>query len=141
MKKTTLYFASILLAFLSFSCGSDTKDENKEMRDAVIAVHDEVMPKMGQLKAYEKEAQKRAEELLTQTPVDSAKVKELSTLSAELGEAYEGMFVWMRQYEVKDEDKSPEEIKAYLDEQMVLVREVNEKIKKSMEKAETLLKD
>jgi hypothetical protein len=51
------------------------------------------------------------------------------------------MFVWMRQYSIEDEGKSPEEIKVYLEEQMVKVNEVNADIKAALEKAEQVLKN
>jgi transposase-like protein len=49
--------------------------------------------------------------------------------------------VWMRQYEREDGDATPEEVKTYLDEQMVLVQKVNEDIKNALNKADSLLKD
>ena len=51
------------------------------------------------------------------------------------------MFVWMRQYEVEDGDKDPLVIKAYLEEQMIQVTEVNQNIKNVLQKAEKELEN
>lgn len=140
MKRLSFY-TLILSLFLLQACGPSLQDQNLELRAQVIAVHDEVMPKMGQLKSLEKEAIQKAEELNGQDSTQSAKILELRTLASELDQAYEGMFVWMRQYEAEDGDQSPEQIQAYLNEQMVLVTKVNEDIKSALAKADSLLKD
>jgi hypothetical protein len=127
--------------FLIFqSCGSQQVEENTKKRAEVIAIHDEVMPKMGQLKSLEKNALQLAEELSGKEEVDSVRVQELKDLAAELDQAYEGMFVWMRQYETEDKGQTPEAVKSYLDEQLVLVTEVNKNIKSALSKADSLLK-
>jgi hypothetical protein len=51
------------------------------------------------------------------------------------------MFVWMRQYSLEEEGKTPEEIKIYLDEQLLKVNQVNVEIKAALELAGTQLKD
>jgi len=47
----------------------------------------------------------------------------------------------MRQYSLDEEGKTPEELKTYLDEQLVKVNQVNADIKAAMEQAATQLKD
>lgn len=134
---TFILSASLILA----SCGPNLSKQNKELRDQVIAVHDEVMPKMGQLKALEKETQQKAEELLLQDSTQTEQVQALQGLAVELDQAYEGMFVWMRQYETEDGERTPEEVKVYLEDQMVKVTQVNEQIKGALSKADSLLKN
>lgn len=128
---------SLVLVFQS--CGPSQKDLNADRRAEVIAVHDEVMPKMGQLKSFEKKALQRAEALAAMDSVDSAKVQEMKNLASELDQAYEAMFVWMRQYETEDGERTPEEVKAYLEGQMVSVTEVNQLMKAALTKADSLL--
>lgn len=130
---------SLILIFQA--CGPDQKDLNDAKRAEVIAVHDEVMPKMGQLKSFEKKALQKAEEFASMDTVDAQQVQEMKDLALELDQAYEAMFVWMRQYETEDGERSPEEVKAYLDEQMVSVSEVNQLMKSVLTKADSLLKD
>lgn len=138
----SLLVCFVFIFFLTFqACSPSQSDENKKRRDEIIAVHDEVMPKMGQLKNLEKIALQKAEELSMSSESDSSKVQDLKDLALQLDQAYEGMFVWMRQYEVEDGEKTPEEIKAYLEDQMVLVSDVNKKMKEALSKADSLLKN
>ena len=123
------------------ACGPNQKDLNREKRAEVMAIHDEVMPKLGQLKTFEKKALQKAGELAAINPVDSVQVRQLENLGKELDRAYEGRFVWMRQYELDEEGKSPEEINIYLDEQLVSVTEVNTAIKDVLAKSDSLLAD
>ena len=140
MKNLCISLIFSLLLFIQ-SCGPSQADLNREKREEVMALHDEVMPKLGQLKTLEKKAVQKAAELAAEDSLSQEQVKEFEILASELDQAYEGMFVWMRQYEVEQEDKSPEEVKLYLDEQMILVSEVNKNIKNVLAKADSLLVD
>lgn len=123
------------------ACSPSQKDLNLEKRAEIMVIHDEVMPKMGQLKSLEKKALQKADELEAKEIVDSAQVEALKNLAAELDQAYEGMFVWMRQYETEDEGRTPEEIKIYLDEQIISVTEVNRIMKDVLAKTDSVLND
>ena len=137
MKSISLYSLLVLLIFFQ-SCGDKQMEENKLLRDKIIAVHDEVMPKMGQLKSLEKATLQQAEELQIAEVPDVEKIDSLKNLANQLNQAYEGMFVWMRQYTIEDGDQTPEQVKTYLDEQMMLVSKVNEDIKKALSNSEGL---
>ena len=138
--KNFLICIALGLSLIFQSCGNSQVEDNKKLREEVIAVHDEVMPKMGQLKSLEKTSLQMAEDLASSLEPDSAKILALNALAVELDQAYEGMFVWMRQYDVEDGEKTPEEVKAYLDDQMKKVIVVNEEIKSVLRKADSLLK-
>ncbi|MEB2778226.1 hypothetical protein SYJ56_23145 [Algoriphagus sp. D3-2-R+10] len=139
MKRTIPYL--IFTSFLLINaCSSKGPSENEKLREEVIAVHDEVMPKMGKLKSLERRALEKVEELERVNPVDSSKVEEYKALAYDLNHAHDSMFEWMHQYEPKDGDQSPEELKKYLDNQMVLVSAVNVEMKEALAKAEALLK-
>ncbi|WPR74009.1 hypothetical protein [Algoriphagus sp. NG3] len=139
MKRPILFliFTSFLLVN---ACGSKSHDKNEKLREEVIGVHDEVMPKMGQLKSLERRALSKVEEIERANPSDSVSLEEYKALAYDLSQAHDAMFVWMRQYEVEDGGKTEEELKEYLDNQMVLVTEVNVKIKDALAKAEEMLK-
>lgn len=140
MKLTRISLIFSLIVFFQ-ACGPSQKELNDEKRAEVIAVHDEVMPKMGQLKSFEKRALQSAESLAGMDSIDSVKVQAMKNLALELDQAYEAMFVWMRQYETEDGERSPEEVKVYLDSQMESVTEVNRLMKAALSKADSLLKD
>lgn len=132
-----LFLASAVL----FSCQPNQEELNQIKRAEVIAVHDEVMPKIGQLKKLEKEAKKKIEMLQMGKTVDSLQIQELKALAFDLNQAYDAMFVWMRQYKTEDEEKTPEEIKVYLEDQALKIDEVNDQIKAILSKSEEVLKN
>jgi len=138
------FFASVLILFLSFlvlSCANPLIEANKEMRAQLIGVHDEVMPKMGELMSLQKKALAQADSLYAQDSTATAQIESMRSLAAQLDQAYEGMFVWMRQYSVDEEGKTPEEIKTYLDDQLLKVNQVNTDIKAALDQAAAQLKD
>jgi hypothetical protein len=99
------------------------------------------MPKMGELMSFQKKALAKADSLYAQDSTATAQIESMRTLAGQLDQAYEGMFVWMRQYSLEEEGKTPEEIKIYLDEQLLKVNQVNVEIKAALELAGTQLKD
>ena len=138
-----LFSASLILLtfFLVLACSNPLIEANKEMRAQIIGVHDEVMPKMGELMSLQKKALAQADSLHAQDSTATAQIEGMRTLAGQLDQAYEGMFVWMRQYSLEEEGKTPEEIKTYLDEQLLKVNQVNTDIKAALEQAGAQLKD
>lgn len=126
----------LMLFVMHFACDSEKVDETKLLRDEVIAIHDEVMPLMGELKSLRKEIKIKTDSLVEQDSTANAeKIDELRTLDVQLEDAFEGMFVWMRQYKAPDESIDEDEAKAYLTEQKVLVEKVNKDIKVALRAA------
>jgi len=138
----------LLLSFL-YSCGnastegatgndSGTIDSNETLKVEVIAIHDEVMPLMGILKQHQKRLSEEASGLSARDA--SHYIEEIThrqVLIRELDQAYEGMFVWMRQFKPHElDDMDEEEGRAYLLEQKVKVEKVNEDIKSALSRAE-----
>ena len=134
-------FLILLFSMLVLDCANPLIEANKEMRAQIIGVHDEVMPKIGQLMSLEKKALAQADSLFAQDSTASTEIEAMRSLAGQLNQAHEGMFVWMRQYSLEEEGKTPEEIKTYLDEQLVKVNQVNADIKAAMEQAASKLKD
>jgi len=131
---------TLLVSFLILSCANPLIEENKKLREQIIGVHDEVMPKMGELKALEKKASEQADSLYAQDSTATAEIESLRALTSQLNQAHEDMFVWMRQYSLEEEGKTPEEIKIYLDEQWVKVNQVNKSIQSALQQAEEKIK-
>ncbi|UZD24380.1 hypothetical protein PBT90_13395 [Algoriphagus halophytocola] len=139
MKRTILFLTFAIFTLLS-SCGSGGKSEEATLREQVIAIHDEVMPKMGQLKSFEKEALHKAESLETSENPDEAKIEELKALAYDLDQAYDQMFAWMRTYtEGTDQEMTEEETMTFLDEQMITVKEVRDQINGVLDEAKEKL--
>lgn len=133
MRLIFTYFTIVSIGLMLFSCSGDKVDENQILKDEVIAIHDEVMPYMGDLKSLRKKINEKSEVLEEQDSVgNSEKVLELKLLAKDLDDAFEGMFVWMRQFKNSYEEMGEEEIKSYLQEQRVLVSKVRDDINRSM---------
>lgn len=135
MKRLIPFFILTMIIFLN-SCGPDLKEENRKLREEVVGVHDEVMPMMGKIKSLEKKAMDQVKELESEANIDTLKVQALKAAAYDLDQAYEAMFDWMHQYESEDGDRTPEVVRADLEEQMVKVTKVNEQMKAALEKAE-----
>ena len=130
---------TLLLCLFSFifllSCG----DGNNQLKEEVIAIHDEVMPHMGRLQSLQKDLAEEADLLaLEDSVVNYDQIALLRNTSMELGLAYEGMFVWMRQFDPEQGELTKEEYEAYLNEQKALVETVKEDINQALEKGEHL---
>ncbi len=121
-----------------FSCSSNGVD-NEELKEEVISIHDEVMPKMGELRSVQKELTQKAQQLsLEDSVANQEKIQQLKNVASELEDAYEGMFEWMRQFNGEFQEMTEEEVTDYLNEQKEKVTKVNEDIKAALEKAEKL---
>lgn len=132
----------VLIAFsiaLCASCEPSSQNQAQDLRKEIIEVHDEVMPLMGKLKSLEKKASTQAEDILQNDPSDTLAVQNLKALAYDLSEAHEGMFVWMRQYESEDGERSEEELMQYLEVQMEKVKQVHDAIQSSLANADELL--
>ena len=134
-------FLILLFSMLVLACANPLIETNKEMRAQIIEVHDAVMPKMGELMSLEKKALTLADSLFAQDSTASSEIEAMRSLAGELNQAHEGMFVWMRQYSLNEEGKTPEDIKTYLDEQLLKVNQVNAAIKAALDQAAIQLKD
>lgn len=134
--KSIWIFLLISLFFLP-SCGGG-ESQVEVLKREVIAVHDEVMPLMGELKTYQRSLAEKAAELEA-LGTDAAEVSTFEEASKACADAYDGMFVWMRQFDPKVEEMEEREAIRYLEEQEQKVALVNSDIKKALDQAERLL--
>jgi hypothetical protein len=120
----------ILFLIFLISCNTGQKDEINNLKEEVMGLHDEVMPYMGELKSLKKEVETKSKNLFDEDSVaNQSKIGELNLLAKQLDSAFEGMFVWMRQYKSPEEDMEMEAAKVYLLEQKEKVEFVNNDIK------------
>ncbi|WP_246581555.1 hypothetical protein [Echinicola shivajiensis] len=137
MKMTkSIALGIICLAFM-VSCGGVSEQE--ALKDEVIKIHDEVMPKMGELKSEEKRLLDLAKQYLLEDSVNNiGKAEKIKKAASNLEKAYDGMFVWMRQFKADLSEMEEEEAISYLNGQKEMVSEVNEDIKKALEEAKKI---
>jgi len=122
----------IAVFFFLSACAPDKKESNEKLKEEVISIHDEVMPKMDELKKLQKEISQKSKDLAGDSIANSQQIEKLNAIVADLDAAFEGMFVWMRQFKSTYEDMSPEEVEVYLLDQKIKVQEVNDQIKVSI---------
>ncbi len=111
-------FVLILLPLvLFFSC----KSESEDLYIQVMAVHDEVMPKMDDIM----KEKSRIQDLINESS-DSARVQALEAVIVRLNDADESMMQWMRSF---DRDKFADDPEARIDyykEELIRINEVKD---------------
>lgn len=130
MKKILL----MLLVFV-FSCQSPNDGQVEDLKKEVMALHDEVMPKMGELRRTRKDLMLQADSLMQSDPERAAM---LTTVSNNIADANEGMMDWMRNYEPAFEG-TEDEIMIYLEEQKKSIQKVKEAMESSLAKGQEVL--
>ena len=130
----------IFIPLLIFSCDSG-KSDNKKLKDQVIAVHDEVMPKIGVLKTNQKHLLEKANEIEKSNNAElyHFHIQELRSSAYDCEAAYDGMFVWMRQFQSDYSEMADDSTKNYLQDQLKMVEKVNRDIKSALHYADSLL--
>lgn len=129
-----LLFSFLFLSSLS-SCTQEKVDQNQLLKQEVIEIHDEVMPKMGELRSLKKSLLEQADSLEAEDVGSNQEViNRMRQYAIDLENAFDGMFVWMRQFNSTFEG-SEEEIHNYLQEQKIMIEKVNQDIKASIHNA------
>jgi len=134
--KSLIYLSGILLFI---SCGSSTDKSSKNdlsaLKKEVMAIHDEVMPKMGDLR----KTRKSILLLVDSVSTDSLKQAQLIQISDELDMPNEGMMQWMRQYE-PNLQASEDSLWSYYSSQKSAIEEVSSKMNVVLKKGQEILK-
>lgn len=137
MKKYIFFFTSLLLT-ITFSCKDNPKSNAPTQMQEVIAVHDEVMPKMGTIGKLIRQLDAKIKES------DSSDV--LVKASQDLREANKAMMDWMKGFsnrfdtdEIMKGKTLTEEKKQFLNEEEAKVKALRDHINTSIKNAEKLL--
>ncbi len=137
MKKYAL--SIFLVLFLLSSCKQEKRTpEGPSQMEQVMAIHDEVMPKMGTLGKLVGELKSKVDTTETGVQYEAA--------MKDLQEANKAMMDWMMAFgnrfdsdEILDGKELTEEKQKWLDEEETKVKALKEQINSSIEKAEALL--
>ena len=100
-----------------------------------MSIHDEVMPKMGELMKTSKALVLLADSI---AEIDSLKASVFSAAAMEIDMANENMMNWMRSYEPEYEG-SEKEILTYLEGQKVSIEKVKDDMENSLAKGKEIL--
>ena len=129
----------LMITLFAVSCGEKKKEAKDELYDKVMAVHDEIMPKMGDIMKYKKQLQEKVDALSAAEEIDSAKISELEQAIADLDHSHEEMMGWMRQFDNDFEGMVNEDIMKYLNTQMDKIKKVGEVTNAALKNAEDML--
>ncbi len=108
----------------------------KALKNEVFDIHDEVMPKMGDLRRVRKELMLKADSL---RETDSTKAQFLLAASNQIGAANEGMMVWMRNFNPDSTGTYQEELD-YLNQQKKGIIKVRDDMNSSLVEGKKILK-
>ncbi|WP_416867126.1 MAG: hypothetical protein ACMVP2_06550 [Imperialibacter sp.] len=121
------------------ACSSEQKEQKDALMAEVMAAHDEVMPKMGELRKTAKDLQAKADSLSTLTDQDfAAEISTLRQTAERIEDANERMMEWMRQFEMPDNEAPIAEVLVYLKDQKEKIDKVKDEMLKSLEEGKAL---
>lgn len=104
---------------------------NQELYDEVMAIHDEVMPKMNDIYKAKITLKKQLE----MPGLSDEKRREINDKVAQLDSADEGMMVWMRQFNPIPDSLGEEKAREYLESELTKVKKVKEDILEALKAA------
>lgn len=125
----------LLLLTLVFACSPSKSDEIKLIKKQALDIHDEVMPKMGELRRARKDLMLRADSLMEK---DSVRAQQLLNASNEIANANESMMNWMRNFEPEFEG-SEEEMLDYFKKQKESIEIVKFSMSESLTKGKEMI--
>ncbi|QWX83292.1 hypothetical protein H0I23_12630 [Cellulophaga sp. HaHaR_3_176] len=138
MKKITLLISFALLT-LTFSCKEKPKNEEPSQMLQVMAVHDEVMPKMSTIGKLIGQIDDKINKEGSSEALVNAK--------QELKDSNKAMMDWMRGFgdrfdtdEIMKGKALTDEKKKFLDEEEIKVNALRDKMNSSIQNAEAILK-
>ncbi len=136
MRQTIFLFLWIALAFSA--CNTEHSAQEK-LWDEMMVVHDEVMPKMGDLNRLSRNIRSQLD---TVPPIDTLQKLQQLDLLIRLGKAEEGMMAWMSELEILDDlraTKSHKEIIRYLEAEKQRIGAVRDSMLAGIEAGEKAL--
>jgi len=127
-------FTLIALLFILFTANCTNKgssSKSQQMYNEVMQVHDEVMPKMKDIRQYSKSLKKIENFEENDEVVEAVE---------DLKDAHESMMDWMAQFDMPKGITEAEEVK-YLQGQKISVKAMSEQMYSALEQAEEVLEE
>jgi predicted nucleic acid-binding Zn-ribbon protein len=137
--KTNIITLAILVTL--FACNTNEKEQEAIITE-VIATHDEVMPKLGELEKVARKLSSLADSLSADS-TQATLIKMLQHQSGVIKDANESMMVWMRQYdgEYSKKVESHADVMKYLNDQLTKINKVRDDMNNTLEAGRDLLQN
>ena len=140
-----IFYLLILASF--FSCKSGTGDGSNtdevdidQLHGEVLAIHDEVMPKMSTLTSLQSQVTDQLKALKSEQPVDKDKLKAANEVLGQLNRAESAMWDWMDSFSAFDTIVEVEK-EAFLMTEKASAEDMKGLMLTSIDAAETYLKE
>lgn len=122
------------------SCGDKDKSASEELSKKVMVIHDEVMPKMGDIMKYKKQLNTKIDELTKAGQEQNAdQIESLKKAVEDLDNSHDGMMNWMHQFNRNFESEVQDDVIAYFQDQMIKIEKVANTTNAALKNAEKLL--
>ena len=150
IKHLQVVFILLLSVFILSSCNQNTSEKKEatgapgpveEKRSEVMAIHDEIMPRMGTLMNLKKQLKEKAAAMDSTQSIDQEQLVSIQASIEQLEVADEAMMQWMRTYKDPADSVSHEEAIEYLELKEQEIIEVKEVMQESEATARALLND
>jgi hypothetical protein len=136
----TLIPAFLISLLIFTACGEQKKSAKDLLYDKVMAVHDEVMPKMDDISKYKKQLKDKIAELdAAGSEVNAVKIEELKKAFEGLENSHDDMMGWMHQFDSNFDGMVEKEIMGYLNNQMKKIETVGKTTNDALKYAEQIL--
>jgi flagellar biosynthesis chaperone FliJ len=143
MKK---HFFIPLIILLALACNPqrqkevvEAQNQRQQLYDEVMAVHDDVMPHMQDIRRYKNQIRDKIESM-TKKGVSGKEVTTLNNLIDKLESADEAMMNWMRTFGRDYNEMDDDAAIAYLEDQKKKVIQVKNELETALREAEEALK-
>ena len=136
MNRTIFFLAGVSLLCFGSSCAQQKQDA---LRDELMAIHDDVMPKMGELSTL---AGQLKQVIATDSTLTETERTEIESAISRMALAEEGMMDWMatfRQPEALRGKMEDEAILHYLETEKQNIQEVSVQIRSGIESGKKLI--
>ncbi|MEQ8470848.1 MAG: hypothetical protein RIC35_06660 [Marinoscillum sp.] len=133
------YLSFFVLAITIISCTNpkgESQTEEKDLKTQVLDAHDEVMPKMGELRA----TQKKLLVLADSMSADSVVAAKYQALANDIKLANEAMMDWMRSFDANYQG-TEKEMEVYLQGQLKTIEKVRDDMNTSLEAGKKALEE
>lgn len=141
IKRVTLSSLCLFVALILITgCSGGSKDKKeKEMQEEVMAIHDEIMPKMSRLEQLSQKLDSVKKSMSKKGKASASKIEKIEEQKEALSEAHKSMMKWMRNYEKPSDTMAHEDVMEYLEEEKKKIQDVKNKFTTSIQQAEETL--
>jgi hypothetical protein len=150
MKSISVKILSLMLALALWSCGNKSNEDkhdhnpeaadieasgNQELYNEVMKIHDEVMPRMDNIRELKSKLKDRLDKSQNLTQIERVQI---DAMIAKLDSAGDGMMIWMREFRPLPDSLGEEKAREYLENEMERVKVVRAKILEALEDAKAM---